>query len=263
MKPNHIALLLLSSLLVTATACQEEHEQSLEVVTEERTVVPERSVRRIDSGKNAERVISPLEEEVDVEEVVEDQLNLPVYKAETADILEMESHESAEEWFLGCSLGCAIGWKVETNSALPDVGELTYGVSNLDDGDLKTAWVEGLDGEGTGAEITFSFPKEYFDEINPDEPWTTTFSGFMMVNGYAKNRATYQKNSRVKRLRLYNNSEALLDISIEDIYGVQSVYFPPITIGPGSRITFEVLEVYPGSAYTDLAITELLPHGAH
>lgn len=63
-----------------------------------------------------------------------------------------------------------------------------YGVSNVFDFDLSTAWVEGVEGEGVHETVYFRVPAGR--------------SRLNIMNGYAKTKALYRKNNRVRTLKI-------------------------------------------------------------
>ena len=245
---------LASALLFTGCSDATERGEMDDMVGEEISRTEKPTVRRVDSTSDAEPVISPV--------VADAASDLPLYRAEADEEISLDSYRGNDDWLIGCSLGCAVSWDLRASSRLEDDGAIGYGVAMLDDGRLETAWVEGVEGHGVGERVTFEFPRAYFEE-NFDDTVSIPFHGLMIVNGYAKNRTTFRKNGRVKRARLYDGDRPVLEIELLDFYGVQEVSFPSFMISADSEVSFEILEVYPGSEYDDVAITELLPHGAH
>jgi len=66
-----------------------------------------------------------------------------------------------------------------------------YAVKNAFDGDLQTAWVEGVPGVGVGESL--------FVELEKPE----RFSGFLLVAGYARSAETLTQNSAPTSIELY------------------------------------------------------------
>lgn len=159
----------------------------------------------------------------------------------------------------GCNLGCAIGWSYDVSSYLESHSEITYGPENLCDGNLQTAWVEGADGHGIGEEIIITF------DI-PDEIENINFDGIEFINGYTKTPGIWEKNSRVKTFKVWFNEELLFYIHALDSDWPQTIHFGEkhtIYLNQGDVVYLEIAEVYPGSKYTDTAITEMTLHGGH
>jgi len=166
------------------------------------------------------------------------------------------------EYGESCSLHCGLAWKVTASSELRN-----HEAIKIDDGDARTAWIEGKSDYGVGESVTFHFTKELWesDESHPDVRGRdkVNFNGFSVLNGYTKSEPLWHANSRVKRLRVYRNTEAVFDISLADSMAVQLVECSTIWLHPNDTIKVEIMEVYPGDKYKDTAITELTPEGAH
>ena len=92
-------------------------------------------------------------------------------------------------------MSCGIPWTLSTSSTLRPQGESNYRPENMDDGDRKTAWVEGVNGYGIGEKVIIKFQ-------DPNGTMKIPFRGFRITNGYAKNIETWKSNSRVKLLEL-------------------------------------------------------------
>lgn len=137
------------------------------------------------------------------------------------------------------------GSKLCVSSVLKPQKGNEYGPENMFDGDPKTAWVEGADGDGIGEAIVIRFGE-------PED--VTTIE---ILNGYNKSGDIFKKNNRISSVivkasngysavaELADNGEAqTIDLSNQEISGVR-------------WISIEILTVYPGSKYTDTAISEL------
>jgi len=163
---------------------------------------------------------------------------------------------AGEEFGMGCSLGCAVGWDITASSTREPQGKVRYGINNIQDANLKTAWIPA--NNGIGASMSFVFRKKHFTEMK-----STNFWGLEIINGYLKNKTVWQENARVKRLRIEHNDKPLCEVLLHDSMDVQSVQLPTFTIRPGSVVKLVILETYSGTRYLDMAITEIIPHGAH
>ncbi|QWV92376.1 hypothetical protein KP004_14325 [Geomonas oryzisoli] len=183
-------------------------------------------------------------------------ISTSVYAAQVQLIKSTLDGPATEEFGVGCSLGCAVGWDMKASSAREPQGKVKYDIKNIDDGKFNTAWVPV--GNGIGETVSFLFKKKHFSGMK-----STTFWGLELINGYAKSKKVWQENSRVKRLRIEHNDKPLFEVQLADSMEVQSVNFAPFTIRPGSIVKLIILETYPGTLYEDVAITELIPHGAH
>jgi len=183
-------------------------------------------------------------------------LSTPIYAADIRLIKATLDGPATEEFGMGCSLGCAVGWDMKASSTRDPQGKVKYGIENIDDGKLKTTWIPT--GNGIGESVSFIFKKKHFKDMK-----STTFWGLELINGYTKSKTVWQENARVKRFKIVHNDEPLYEVQLADSMEVQSVNFTPFTIKPGSIVKLVILETYPGTRYEDVAITELIPHGAH
>ncbi|MBR5864650.1 MAG: hypothetical protein IKY89_00085 [Alistipes sp.] len=146
-------------------------------------------------------------------------------------------------WYCGGQID-----SVTASSALAD----RYAAENAHDFSIVTAWVEGVEGNGEGEYLRYSFPGTC--------PRITTV---LIHNGYVKNWEVWYDNARVKRLLMYYNDEPYAILNLQDTMGLQS--FDVGILGheersdasPAWSIKFEILEVYPGKKYEDTAITEI------
>lgn len=120
-----------------------------------------------------------------------------------------------------------------------------YGPGNLLDGKLSTAWVEGVSGNGSGERIVLSFSQP------------RQLAGFEIVNGYAKNRDIFRKNARVQTARVILSNGDSQIISLPDTMRASSYSFAqPVET---TWLEIQIETVFPGSKYTDTAISELVP----
>jgi hypothetical protein len=178
--------------------------------------------------------------------------SIPTFEAGEPDTLEKEEDIGAM-----CSLECAIGWGVEATSFLTDKKN-DFKVSNLNDGRTSTAWVSGNKRNGIGETITFSFSKkdmQGFDSLR--------FNGFRLLNGFVKDIAVWQKYGRIKKGIIMYNRRTIGNVVFYDSRGIQEVNIDEFYIKPDSKVSFRILEIYPGSKYKSVAISELIPLGAH
>lgn len=157
----------------------------------------------------------------------------------------------------GCSWYCGGNLGVQTASSyLPSQGSNTYSASNAHDLNFKTAWVEGVEGYGIGEYIEYELP--------PDNP---RINQVIIANGYVKSEAAWLNNSRVKKLKMYINGEAyaflnLSDSRSEQTFSVDNIGYsdrrnPGLESKPSWKIRFEIVEVYKGKKYDDVAIAEI------
>lgn len=145
-------------------------------------------------------------------------------------------------WYCGGQID-----SVTASSALAD----RYAAEKAHDFSIVTAWVEGVEGNGVGEYLRYSFPGTC--------PRITTV---LIHNGYVKNWEVWYDNARVKRLLMYYNDEPYAILNLQDTMGLQSfdvgvLGYEDKDSAPAWSIKFEILEVYPGKRYEDTAITEI------
>ena len=145
-------------------------------------------------------------------------------------------------WYCGGQID-----SVTASSALAD----RYAAEKAHDFSIVTAWVEGVEGNGVGEYLRYSFPGTC--------PRITTV---LIHNGYVKNWEVWYDNARVKRLLMYYNDEPYAILNLQDTMGLQSfdvgvLGYEDKDSAPAWSIKFEILEVYPGKKYEDTAITEI------
>jgi hypothetical protein len=158
----------------------------------------------------------------------------------------------------GCSWYCGGGPKeVSASSTLTAQGSASYKADNAHDLSYKTAWVEGVAGYGPGEFLLYKFA--------PESPRITEIK---IVNGYVKSERAYLDNSRVKKFKLYLNDKPFAILQLDDERAIQTFKFDPIGNGnredaealklqPEWTLKFEILEVYKGLKYDDVAVTEI------
>lgn len=135
----------------------------------------------------------------------------------------------------------------KASSVLEGVEGIDYGIENIKDFDLKTAWV----------------PKSYHGEFLSFQVDASRFKGNLeFFNGYCKSEAIWEANSRIKLLRLFVNGQPIALINLADTWQYQSLAIASIPydftqITEKLVLKFEILEVYPGSRYRDVALSEL------
>lgn len=111
------------------------------------------------------------------------------------------------------------------------------------DGDLKTAWVEGVEGQGMGETITFDFKEEC--KIN----------GIVIYAGYQKSTSLYEKNSRPAMINITFSDGSMKELKLQDIMEVQKLLFEQPKIAKSISVT--ISDVYEGDTYADTSISEI------
>ena len=108
-----------------------------------------------------------------------------------------------------------------------------------------TSDLQGVSGQGEGESITV-----WFDD-------TCRLSGFSISAGYHKTASLYEKNSRPKEIELTFSDGSSCRVTLEDRMAQQTVTLSaPVDT---ASLTIRLVSVYPGTTYTDTAISEIVP----
>ncbi|GAB5401435.1 MAG: hypothetical protein Aureis2KO_30200 [Aureisphaera sp.] len=160
----------------------------------------------------------------------------------------------------GCSWYC--GGSVDTISASSELkgsGAIDYEPGNAHDFDEKTAWVEGVEGNGVGEYIEYQF------DFNKAPIYNTNLgiNKLIIANGYKKNRLTWENNARIKQLLVYVNDQPKFLVNLKDSFEIQTVEFETIKFFNDRtlRLKFEIKDVYEGTKYKDTALSLLMFDG--
>lgn len=121
--------------------------------------------------------------------------------------------------------------------------QLFHSPTNLLDGDLSTAWVEDVSGQGIGESLTFQFDRVY------------GLTGLKLATGYQKNVGLFEKNSRPSKVRLGFSDGTSQEFQLEDEQGYQMIRL--VNPVETNTVTMTILAVYPGTDYQDTAISEI------
>ena len=141
-----------------------------------------------------------------------------------------------------------------STSFLTSSKDYSYGVDNLSDLDLRTAWVEGMDGNGVGESITF--------EVETMDASGISIQELVIVNGYVKNQTVWKANARVKQFRLYIDGIPQAILHLRDVDNYQKFNIEPLVDGLAKfELKLEILEVFEGEKYADTAISEIFFKG--
>ena len=167
--------------------------------------------------------------------------NWQLLRPKTAD-----EDETPEGWLLGeCRESPS---NLSVSSFLNAQGRNSYVVDKLTDDDPTTAWIEGKTDYGIGEYIEFTaFP----------------LSNWAILNGYQKDNMSWENNSRVKKMRISIENKLAFDVVLEDKMGIQTFRLPesikidPQKISTGTKIKMQILEVYEGKKFKDVAISEI------
>lgn len=131
---------------------------------------------------------------------------------------------------------------IEATSVLSE-STITHYAERICDGDLDTAWVEGVSGQGIGESISIRFDNVY------------CVDGIKIHGGYQKSSDLYYKNSRPSELEIELSDGTMIECFLEDYYGEQNVRFSKTMETSWIRLTIK--DVYAGSRYEDTSISEI------
>lgn len=139
---------------------------------------------------------------------------------------------------------CAIEFSVtKASSELSPQGKKNYAAQNLSDEDPTTAWVP--DNKKGGIDEYFEISSNGLNRI---------------YNGYQANPKLWDENSRVKKFKVYKDNKPLCYLVLKDEMGRQYFELPDHTgysDEPQNIYRFEIVEVYKGEKYKDVAISEI------
>ncbi len=146
------------------------------------------------------------------------------------------------------------------SSTLPDYQGMSYRVQNLFDGSRTTAWCENVAGTGIGQSIEVIHMIYERGLPNADVGYPFQYTSLCIVNGYAKSDDLFQKNARIKTLKLYVDNRLHAYIELEDTMTPQyfALYDIPALTGTTTAFRFEIADVYRGSAYEDACLTGIV-----
>jgi len=157
-----------------------------------------------------------------------------------------------------------------------------YAPWKANDGDIKTAWVEGKKGDGIGEKIFLNIIGR------PTNDFKAMKINFYIVNGYAENEKLFLLNNRIKKAKLniyeakfdicggyyskrYSNlmlnssniiilkdtmEEQLIPIEIKEIKSIKNNSNTDSYSSYFFIAELEILEIYKGTKYEDTCISE-------
>ena len=149
---------------------------------------------------------------------------------------------------VGCSWYCnGIIKSIVASSTLKSYKDISYDADNVHDFSLRSAWVEGVLGDGLGESITFTF-----------EAKTPKISTIEIYNGYLKSEKLWKENSRVADLNLYINGKFYAVLKLKDTNAKQ-IFSIEYDANDDSELVFkfEIRSVYKGDKYEDTCLSEI------
>ena len=166
----------------------------------------------------------------------------------------IESYRTSDTDYKATSSAMFNG-RVSASSTLAPQGNFSYEVEHIVNGNRENTWVEGVDGYGIGEYVEITYP----NFISSDR----LLKELCIVNGYAQTMTKWEKNSRVKKLKLYYEGKPVATVDLIDTISPQYIDISSLNlvIKAKSEATFkfEIMEVYEeGGEYADTAITGIV-----
>lgn len=126
--------------------------------------------------------------------------------------------------------------KATASSELEPEGENTYYASHLLDDSLKTAWVEGVKGNGEGGIFT----------IESNE--SVVVKKIEIFNGYQKNEDVLKRNAQVKNIKITASDGSTKTVSLKKIEKCGNSEMIEFDTGENgvTSVEFEILSTYSG-----------------
>jgi len=147
----------------------------------------------------------------------------------------------ADSYFINGCDGGAVECKVISASSTLEPNKTSYRKNNLIDRNPMTAWVEGDEGYGIGSSFEISC-----NNLNT------------IYNGYQNSPVNWLKNSRVKKFKVYIDGKPLCYLVLKDEMGEQNFELPFDADWHTAHVfKFEIVEVYEGTKYSDVCISEI------
>ena len=115
--------------------------------------------------------------------------------------------------------------------------------TNLIDKNLNTNWTEGVQGNGEGEYVDFTFRTEQ------------SVAGFIISAGNHVSNEYYTKNSRPKTIVLTFSDGTTQEFTLLDEKEEQEIYFEKVVHTKSIRLT--ISSVYSGSTWNDTVISEI------
>ena len=122
-------------------------------------------------------------------------------------------------------------------------GANDYTPDNVIDGDIRTAWVEGVPGLARGAQLRFRLPNR------------VALARIRVVNGYAKSTAVLLDNAAPRTVLIRSDGmRGALRRTLARDSRPQSIR---AAFGKTRQVSIEIVSAYRGDRFQDLAISEI------
>jgi hypothetical protein len=129
-----------------------------------------------------------------------------------------------------------------SSSALKGTSLEGFRATNLVDGNLTTAWLEGAKGAGTGEWVRFEFAQP------------TLLTRIEIANGYQKDSNRFASHPRVRLVNVEFSSGASYLVELHDVTALQTIIPSAEAI---EWVKLVIVSVYPGQDNQDAALTEV------
>ncbi len=142
--------------------------------------------------------------------------------------------------------------EVKTTTKAEASGGVIFEATNILDGNMKTCWLSAGDGRNEDVELVIDL--EEVEGIN-----VAMISDIYFFSGWRKDYQTWKEYSRIKKMIMTVNDLPYGEITFQDTYKQQSIDLEKFKIDRTrrSRIRFRVVDMYKGSKYNQLALSDI------
>ena len=167
----------------------------------------------------------------------------------------------AEGWdifFGGCSWYCgAPAIRVSASSFLTERDGLKHPANQAHDRSMAKVWSEGVEGNGIGESLTFTFQTKQKDTV--DLGVTSCAIGI----GHQGSEKLFRQNGRPKVIELSVDGVPTSRLQLKDVMGLQRFEISKLALERPSEhtITLKIVDIYAGSKYEDTCIAEVYFQG--
>ncbi len=131
------------------------------------------------------------------------------------------------------------------DEVLGDQSGFDYVPENAIDGKLDTCWAY----KGSDRQAALTLRADTAQEVR----------GIVITGGYAKSESVFEKNCRIKQLRVTLSDGTAMEFSLDEVEGYEGMRVVPFAgIYLTDSIEIVITDVYPGSKYDDVCVSEIL-----
>lgn len=120
-----------------------------------------------------------------------------------------------------------------------------YHPTNIYDDDNKTAWFEGVDGDGVGEYVEL----EFFVPLN--------IKSLSFVNGYSKSDTLFHSNGSIKKLKIISHHVVRSTTNTIELKHTHKTQSFPLRLNSVKKIKLIIESTYPGKHYEDTGFSEI------